>query len=224
MNEEQMIEKSRSKGTTAQFLMSVVAIALGALLLFVPALQIATICYLFCGALMVAGIVSALTFFLSGDHRRVEGYGFALGVLLLLLGICGLLRAQELTGHFDVFLTMLALVLGVLILQGTVQIFLLKNRLWILNLILTVVSIGGAVLGLADIRIVTQRIVGFSYWVLMIVGAASLISLMLTVIVVWYDRRKTQRQKTRAQENSAEQEKQGVDTLLQSGRDALSGK
>lgn len=67
-----------------------------------------------------------------------------------------------------------ALCLGVLILQGTVQMRILGNRLWVVNLFLTIASLAGAVLVLADVKAVTGRISGFTYWVLLIVGAACL--------------------------------------------------
>ena len=189
MSKEKTNHANKS-GVAMQIALSLISILLGGLLLFVPEIQVKTLCYIFCGTLIAAGIAAIISFFLTESYKRVENYDFALGVLLLLLGCCGFLRSDELAADFSVYMGITALCLGVLILQGTVQMHILGNRLWVVNLFLTIASLAGAVLVLADVKAVTGRLSGFTYWVLLIVGAACLVSLLLTTVGVKYSRHK----------------------------------
>ena len=187
-------EKGKRSGALMQAVLSVIAIALGALLLFVPQIQVKTLCYIFCGALIAVGVVSVITFFVTESYRNMESYDFALGVMLLLLGCCALLRVGELAEDFEIYMGITSLFLAVLILQGTVQMRVLQNKLWMVNMALTVISIVGSVLVLADVRAVTGSVSGFTWWVLLLVGAACLLSLLLTTLGVRHERRKAEKQ------------------------------
>ena len=189
-----MHEKGKRSGALMQAILSVIAIALGALLLFVPQIQVKTLCYIFCGALIAVGVASVITFFVTESYRNMESYDFALGVMLLLLGCCALLRVGELAEDFEIYMGITSLFLAVLILQGTVQMRVLQNKLWMVNMALTVISIVSSVLVLADVRAVTGSVSGFTWWVLLLVGAACLLSLLLTTLGVRHERRKAEKQ------------------------------
>ena len=123
------MKSSTSKSTViTQVLLAVVAGALG---------------YLLCGGLIVVGIVSIFSYFFSGDFKRIDRFGFALGVMLILLGCIGFIQMDKLTANFDMYTGLLALILGVLTLQGTVQVKVLDYAAWVLNLVLTIISIAG---------------------------------------------------------------------------------
>ena len=80
-----------------QILFSAVAIVLGYLLLFKPSIQVITLCQILCGSLVAVGVVAIVSFFLSGDFKRIDRYGFAIGTMLIILGCIGLLRINEVT-------------------------------------------------------------------------------------------------------------------------------
>ena len=179
------MKSSTSKSNVfAQILLAAVAGALGYLLLFGKDVQVLTLCQILCGGLVAVGVVSIVSFFLTGDFKRIDRYGFAYGVLLVILGFIGLLRMNELTANFEIYAGILSLILGVLVLQGTVQIKALGYPVWVLILVLSLASIGGAFCVLSNITFVTQLISNFSSWVLLVNGAACLFSMIITGICI----------------------------------------
>lgn len=174
----------RSNGMIWQIALSVIGIVLSALLLFVPEIEPRTLCYILCGVLVAGGVAAVIAFFLREGYRRLRDYRFALGILLLILGCCGLLRIEEMAEAFTFYMGLTALILSVMILQGTVQLWVLKNRLWILNLILTILTLAGSTLVLANTTALFEKIPGFACWVLLITGGAGLISLLFTFLGV----------------------------------------
>ena len=82
------------------------------------------------------------------------------------------------------FAAAFSLVLGVLILQGTVQIKVLDYAAWILTLILTIACLAGAFRVLAGVKPVTNLIAGFSSWLLLICGGSCLFSMIVTWICI----------------------------------------
>ena len=167
---------------TAQIVASAIAIIIGLLLLFVPQTEVQTLCGIACISLMITGVAAMISFFLSEAYKKLHNYNFALGVLLLIIGCTGLVRVAELSQRFDLYIGFSALIIAVIILQSMVQMAVLNNKLWIAELVLTVISLFGAVVLLADIQPIISRIPEFSYWVLTLAGVFSLISLLLACI------------------------------------------
>ena len=180
-----------------QVLFAAVAVALGYLLLFNEAVQITTICQILCGGLIVIGVVSIVSFFVSKDFTRIDRFGFAYGTLLILLGAIGLMRYAELASNFDLYTGMFSLILGILTLQGTVQVKVLNYAIWMINLLLTIICLVGAFCVLSGIKAVTGLVPGFSNWLLLISGASCLFSLLTTWICILLSAR---RGKKRAKE------------------------
>ncbi len=177
-------------GMTVQIIVSTIAIVIGVLLLFVPQIEAQTLCSIACISLMVTGVAAIISFFLSEAYKKLHNYNFALGILLLIIGCAGLLRVAELSRQFDLYIGFSALIIAVIILQSTVQMIVLNNKLWIAELILTVISLFGAIVLLVDIQPIISRIPEFSYWVLTLVGAFSLISLLIAYIGVHRENKK----------------------------------
>ena len=201
--------KTNSKkmgGMTVQIILSAISILLGVLFLFVPQVQVTTLCYVFCAALIVAGIVAIVSFFMSEAYKKVDDYHFASGVVLLILGICGLLRVNDLARDFETYLGLVVLILGVVILQGTVQLRVLNNVMWIVELILTVVTLFGAIVILANIKAVMNAIDGFTYWVLIVAGAASVVSLIISSLGVHRNKKKESKAQAAAENGAGEAE------------------
>ena len=172
-----IVKNSTSKSNViSQIFFAAVAVILGYLLLFDKTVQIVTLCQILCGGLIFVGVVSIVAYFLGGDFKRIDRYGFAIGVMLILAGIIGLIRIGDLTANFEMFAAAFSLVLGVLILQGTVQIKVLDYAAWILTLILTIACLAGAFCVLAGVKPVTNLVAGFSSWLLLICGGSCLFS------------------------------------------------
>ena len=167
-----------------QILLAAVAIVLGYLLLFNTDIQVITLCQILCGGLIIAGVVAISSYFIAGDFRRIDRYGFSIGILLILSGIIGLIRTGDLTANFEMYSGALSLVLGVLILQATVQIKVLDYAAWVLTLILTVACLAGAFCVLAGFTMITNLVPGFSSWLLLICGCTCLFCMIVTWICI----------------------------------------
>ena len=166
--------------------------------------MITTICQILCGGLIVVGVVSIVSFFVSGDYKRIDRYGFALGTLLILLGAIGLVRSADVASHFELYAGLLSLILGILTLQGTVQIKVLDYAIWILNLLLSLICLIGAFCVLSEITAVTGLVDGFPNWLLLIAGVSCLFSLLTTWICILLGRRSPQGRR-RAQSRGSSQ-------------------
>ena len=196
-----IVKTSTDKGSVVtQVLLAAVAVALGYLLLFDKNMQVLTLCRILCGGLIVVGIVSIISFFVSGDFKRIDRYGFTLGVLLAILGVIGFLRMNELTGNFENHTGLLALVLSVLTLQGTVQVKVLDYAVWVLSLVLAIACLAGSFCVMAGITPVTQLIAGFPHWILLISGGSCLFSLIVTWICILLAARREKKAKKEAEE------------------------
>lgn len=183
-----------------QVLLAAVAIALSYLLLFEKSMQLLTICQILCGGLITVGIVSVISFFVSGDYKRIDRYGFTMGILLVLLGSIGFLRMNELTANFDIFAGLLALVLSVLTLQGSVQVKILDYAAWVLSLVLAVICLVGSVCVVGGITAITGLVGGFAHWVLLVSGASCLFSLIVTWICILLAARREKKAQKEAEE------------------------
>jgi len=188
-----------------QILLSAVGIILGYLLLFNKSIQILTICQILCGGLVVVGVVSIVSYFLSGDYKRIDRYGFTVGTMLILSGIIGLVRINDLTANFELYGGALSLILSVLVLQGTVQMRVLDYAVWVLNLVVTLGCVAGAFCVLAGFTAVTGLVQGFASWVLLICGCASIVSLLVTwLCILLAGRRDKKLQKEKEEEAAAQ--------------------
>lgn len=189
------MKTSTSKSSVVtQILLGIVAIALSYLLIFKPSMQLITVCQVLCCGMIAVGAASIASFFISSDFKRIDRYGFALGTLLILVGVIGLIRIKDLTSHFEIYTGLMSLILGVLVLQGTVQMKVLDYPVWILNLIISIACLGGAFCVLSGITLITERIGEFSSWVLLVCGAACLFSLFVTWICILLAARREKKQ------------------------------
>ena len=206
------MKTSTSKSSVVtQISLSLVAIVLSYLLLFNKVVQVNTICQLLCGGLIAVGIISIVSYFMSGDFKRIDRYGFALGTMLVLMGIIGLIRLDSLTTNFVIYTGILSLVLSVLVLQGTVQIKVLDYPVWILGLLLTIVCIAGAICVLLELTAVTNLVEGFSNWTLLTCGSCCLFSMLMTwICILLAARREKKSEKEKDSEKTPEQQEPAV--------------
>ena len=185
-----------------QIVLSLVCIGTGALLIFGPAVQTKVLCYIFCAGLITAAVVEIARFFISEAYNRLYDYSFAIGIMLLILGICGFLRIDDLVKHFQLAVGLIALAIGTVILQGMVQLNVIDNLLWILLMIFTTVILVGSVLLIIDVKPVIGLIPNFTYWLLFCAGIASLLSMLIVALALFLARRK--KKKAAEQESDTE--------------------
>ena len=173
--------KTRISGAALEISLSVLCILLAVLLLFVEGMEIKTICFVFCGLLLAGGIVAIAYFFFSGAYKKLDDYNFALGVALLILGFCGLIRVDALVSSFKLCMGFLVLACGILTLQNTVQLWVSKQKAWICLLVFTLIILFGAITVIMDIAVIWNAL---TYWILIVCGGLTLLGLGLTSILL----------------------------------------
>ena len=194
------MKNSTSKSNVvSQVLFSAVAIVIAYLLLFNKNVAVGFLCQILCGGLVAIGVAAIVSYFVTKDYKRIDRYGFALGALLIMLGCIGFMRMTDLTNSFEIYTGLFSLLLGVLILQSTVQVKVLNYAVWVINLLLTIACLFGAFCVLADITLITQAVPGFSSWVLLISGVSSLLSLIITWICILLAGRREKKEKAKAE-------------------------
>ena len=182
--------KAGANGVITQIILSLISTGVGALLLFLPGVQTIQLCYIFCGGMIGAGVVLIARFFITKAFSRLYDYSFSLGIFCLILGICGILRITVIDSHFQLTCGFLLLLLGILILQGMVQLNAVDNLFWILLMIFTTVTLVASVLLILDVQAVIGLIPGLTYWLLFGAGIASLLSLLIVALSLFLYRRK----------------------------------
>lgn len=109
---------------------AVIFIAVAALILFVPRIEVKDICYFICGFVVVLGIYMIVRYFMSAGYERLNEYGFSEGVLFVLLGICGLVSAERIAASFLTALGLLLLLSGVIKLQYALDLKCMDDPAW----------------------------------------------------------------------------------------------
>lgn len=183
-DKKQINDNSRPDGMVMQIVASLLCVGIGALLLFVPEVNVLYMCYCFCAALIVVGITLTVSYFVSAAYKKLNDYRFAIGILLIILGCIELLRAEILAEELMFIIGLVTLILAVIIMQSAVQMRILESKAWIAQLIFTIISMIGAVFVLVDFKPVTGRINGFAYGVMALTGVLCLLSLIIEAIIL----------------------------------------
>ncbi len=192
------VNSARPDGMVMQIVTSLLCIAIGAILILVPEVNILYLCYCFCAALIVVGITLIVSYFVSGAYKKLNDYRFAAGVLLVILGCIELLRAKILAEEIVFIIGLVTLVLAVIIMQSAVQMKILESGAWIVQLIFTIIALTGAIIVLLDFKPVMGKVEGFAYYVMAIVGTLCIISLIIEAIVLKVTEKKEEK---KAKEN-----------------------
>ena len=109
---------------------SVVFLILGALLLFVPQMTPAILCYSLAGGVMGIGVILIVRYFLSEAYKNIQRYGFSIGVILILCGSIILARAGALSEYLILALGALMLAAAVFKLQNALDLKGIKDAYW----------------------------------------------------------------------------------------------
>lgn len=118
--------------------MSIMFIAIASLLLFVPAIMVIYICYAMCAAMIIMGIYMIVHYFMTDAFRDLNQFGFSFGVLFVVLGLCGMLKAASLASAFLVYIGISLLFSGVIMLQFSLDLKRMKDVLWVVMLVVSI--------------------------------------------------------------------------------------
>ncbi len=170
--------ESGGKGTWLLCLGCLFAIVLAILVLFVQQISAELICYILCAGCIVLGLCFIMRFCLNKAYLHLHNYSLTIGLFLAILGICGLVQNAALTAVLGTIFGIYLLVLGLVLLQFSVQMKLLHRSLWVAILICAVLVIAASAVVLLRFQPVLDLLPDFSYWALLCGGALDLLALV----------------------------------------------
>lgn len=163
---------------TTQLVMTValIYVLLGALLLFVPQIKIITLCYFLCAVLVILGIVLIVRYFVTDAYRNINEYGFSLGVFTVILGMCALVRVQEVAGSFIICMGIALLMTSVIKLQNALDLKNLQEKTWGFMLFIALFFVVCSIVIIIDPFKQESTRYAFTYRILIIDGILTLLS------------------------------------------------
>lgn len=122
---------SEQLGTVFTLLLPIIYIVLGALLLFVPDLNTKVFAELLGALLVIIGAALIIHYFLSRAYMDTNAYGFSVGALAIILGVCVLVKSTDVANSLSVFLNICIMLTAIIKLQNAIQLLFLRNKFWI---------------------------------------------------------------------------------------------
>lgn len=144
-------KKKLGAGRTVYIIIAeVLYVLLGVVLRFIPGIELVHICYGLSILLIFAGIVFVVRYFMKESYRNLNEYGFSVGILGVILGICALIRVELWVKSFLPVLGLALLLMAVIKIQYAMDLKSMKDKLWILGLLFAALLTGGAVCVVID--------------------------------------------------------------------------
>ena len=131
-----------------------------------------------------------MRFYKEEGFKEIDNYYFSLGLFLIFTGCVGFIKANDIIRNLSGCIGRISLILGILILQGMVQLKAMNTRLWIVEAVLSVVTLCGSLLTLIGFSPLEDAIYGFDYYVFTIAGVLSLVSFFIVWSVLKVEKRK----------------------------------
>lgn len=187
---------------------------IGAVLLYVPQIQIIHICYGLSGVLVFVGIIQIVHYFLAESYRNMNEYGFAVGVLGVILGMCALVRVQAIAGSFLLVLGIFLLLTAIIKLQYAMDLKSMKDPVWIAAIILAALLIAGAVCVIINPFNDPELHKLVTYYLLLVDGVVGIISNIYLFIRVKLYARKERKQKEQGEIEAQKPEQEDEETSV----------
>ena len=198
-------ETGEPKSTTnlLVILMAAIFIALSVLMLFIPDLDIKPefFIYVVGGAVIIAGIVLIVRYFITDAYENMNEYGFSAGTLCVIIGICILLRAAVIAGVIDLILGTSVLLMGIIMLQHSLDLKRMGDTVWGIVIVLASLSIISGVSLMLKPAPEKIKYSSFVWWIVLVVSVLGLIVNIYTMIRVALYKRK---EKKKAEEGGKE--------------------
>jgi uncharacterized membrane protein HdeD (DUF308 family) len=192
------------KDTAYIAIMDVLLACSGAALLFIPNLQLVYIIYGFLSLVVIAGIIMMIRYFMTNSYKDFNAYGFSEGTLLVILGICGLIKATALESVFYTGIGLVLIFSCVIKLQYTLDLSRMGDKLFYLLLVLVLVLTGCGIAVLLNPFTDPAKYTSFVHLLLLIDGAFSLLFMLYLALRI----RAYTKKEAKEQENKEKLEQQ----------------
>lgn len=102
----------------------------GLIMLFHPQILMIRISYGLSILSIIIGIVFIVSYLISNSYLSIDQYGFSLGVLFVILGICAFFKAKEFAQSILTMIGIILVISSVLKLQYAVDLKVLEDKIW----------------------------------------------------------------------------------------------
>lgn len=155
---------------------SFIYLLLGILLILIPDLQMEYVCYGISLVLVVLGIVFIVKYFLMESYKNLYQYGFSIGVFLVIIGICTLLKNEQMAKSFQFYIGVCILLTAIVKLQNAMDLKALKDKVWSVIFVVAVVIMACAIVIMINPFSDRNYEIALTYFSLLFDGVISLFS------------------------------------------------
>ncbi len=187
---KESVKKGVGIGTGFVMGISIIYILFGLAMLFVPKFKEVYIIYIAGAILVVYGIILIVKYFMAGSYRDIGKYGFSIGVLGILTGVCMFIRSGQISLYFSLFVGICILLTSVIKLQNAVDLKSIGNRSWFLFLIIAIAFLAASIAIVLDPMGQVSAHAKYIYYVLTADGAVNIISTAFLAIAIRTSRKK----------------------------------
>ena len=171
--------------TVFTLLLPIVYIVLGILLIFLhDKIKTETFALLLGALMMIMGAALIIHYFLSKAYMDINAYGFSIGALAVILGICILIKSVEVGNALSVLLNICIMLTAIIKLQNAIQLKFMHSVLWIPVLCVSLAFLACTVVITVDPFSDTAVRDKFTYIVLLCDGIVSFANAILLRIVM----------------------------------------
>ena len=190
---------------------SLIYLLLGAMMILIPELQLQYICYGISIVLLILGIVFIVKYFLTESYKNLNQYGFSIGVFLVIIGICTLVRNEQMAKSFQTYIGVCILLTAIIKLQNAMDLKALKDRAWSVICIVSVVIMVCAIIIIIDPFSDHNYEIALTYFSLLFDGIISLFSYNYLAFRLKRSEKKQRMKKaTKNQEKNREEDQEQI--------------
>ncbi len=189
----EVAKKESASSTIVLVVASLLCIFTGLVLLYVPQITSLAITYIYLAGIIIWGVYVLVRYFQLENYKKYHDYSFSAGAVALVLGCCGLVRANGISQNLDGYIGVAVLMLGIIMLQNAIRMKFTNNILWGVELGLSLLSVICAVIILTGFKAVLDMADGLEYYMLVAGGAFSIISIPIVAYGIHRNKKREER-------------------------------
>lgn len=191
---------------------SLIYLLLGILLLVIPKLQMEYVCYGISVVLVILGIIFIVKYFLTESYKNLNQYGFSIGVFLVIIGICTLVKNDQMAKSFQLYIGVCILLTAIVKLQNAMDLKALKDKAWGVICIVSMVIMACAIIIIINPFSDHNYEIALTYFSLLFDGVISLFSYNYLAFRLKRHEKRQQKKAAEQQKALAEQEENAADS------------
>lgn len=126
----------------------------------------------------------------------MHDYNFTFGLFIVIVGCTGLVRASDIAHSFNAVIGIICLVIGIMLLQSSIQLRSLNSSLWVPELILSLGIVTCSIFILFDVHFLLKNFPFFPYWTLFFASIANMLNFPLLGIKIHLNEKREAKEKS----------------------------